>query len=64
MSRLVGSGGIWIREHAVVLMHDHPGANAGRTDARETERLVALLSEAIRQAGGDLAPHGPTPARF
>jgi peptidoglycan/xylan/chitin deacetylase (PgdA/CDA1 family) len=62
MSQLVGSDGTWIRDHTVVLMHDHPGASAARTDARETGRLVAMLAEAIRRAGGELAPHGPIPA--
>jgi len=64
MLRLVGSDGAWTRDHTVVLMHDHPGASAARTDARETVRLVAMLADAIREVGGDLAPHGPTPARL
>jgi peptidoglycan/xylan/chitin deacetylase (PgdA/CDA1 family) len=62
MSRLVSADGTWIQDHTVVLMHDHPGASAARTDARETVRLVPMLAAAIRQAGGDLAPHGPLPA--
>jgi peptidoglycan-N-acetylglucosamine deacetylase len=63
MSQLVRTDGTWIRDHAVLLMHDHPGAGAARADARETVRLVAMLVDAVRQAGGDLAPHGPVPAQ-
>lgn len=55
-------GGHWAREHAVVLLHDHAGANPQRADASETERVVQMLIEAIEVAGGELVVHGPTPA--
>jgi peptidoglycan/xylan/chitin deacetylase (PgdA/CDA1 family) len=61
MAQLVRDGD-WVRDHSVVLMHDHPGANAERQDALETVRVIPMLIDAIQQAGGRLAFHGSEPA--
>jgi peptidoglycan-N-acetylglucosamine deacetylase len=61
MTALFRDGG-WSRDHAVVLLHDHPGANPARRDANETVRLIPMLVDAIRDRGGELAAHGSQPA--
>jgi Polysaccharide deacetylase len=46
MAQLLRDGD-WVCDHSVVLMHDHPGANAEREDALETVRVIPMLIGAV-----------------